>query len=58
VGEGSTVLATRDGGSTWVTQHRAATGTLRDLHVSGDAMRGWAVGSGGAVLRTEDGGNR
>ena len=55
VGNGGTILATTDGGSTWSPQ---ASGTAQDLHRIDvvDASTAWVVGQFGTVLRTVNGG--
>jgi photosystem II stability/assembly factor-like uncharacterized protein len=55
VGDGGTILSTRDGGSSWSAQVAPATGTLWGASFA-DAGRGYAVGDGGLVLRTTDAG--
>src|SRR5438045_7618337 len=55
VGDAGTILATRDGGSTWSQQAAPAAGTLWAASFA-DAGRGYAVGEGGLVLRTTDAG--
>ena len=72
-GAASTLLQTSDGGATWVEGKIAAGGPAAQLRVANssspsqsvrfnavtfvDARRGWAVGSGGAVYSTSDGGS-
>jgi photosystem II stability/assembly factor-like uncharacterized protein len=71
VGAGSTLLQTADGGETWLAAqlvgHTPATPSTSTASSSApsvrfnavsfaDARRGWAVGGGGAVFATEDGG--
>jgi len=54
---GGTVLRTDDGGNTWEVQ-AAHTGTrLNDVFFV-DALHGWAVGQGGAIVHTARGGRR
>ena len=48
------ILATRDGGRTWVTVYHGP-GNLLDAVAFADQQHGWAVGEGMA-LRTTDGG--
>jgi len=55
VGDRGTILATRDGGSTWTPQLAPMVSTLWAASFA-DAGRGYAVGDGGAVLRTSDAG--
>jgi photosystem II stability/assembly factor-like uncharacterized protein len=55
VGDGGTILATRDGGSSWSPQAAPVTGTVWGASFA-DAGRGYAVGEGGVVLRTTDAG--
>jgi hypothetical protein len=55
VGDGGTILATRDGGSTWALQPAPVASTLWAASFA-DAGRGYAVGEGGVVLRTVDAG--
>lgn len=52
----SVLLATRDGGATWLPQDPiAATDLFGDVFFL-DPMHGWLVGENGAVRRTENGG--
>ncbi len=56
VGSDATVLSTVTAGKTWQTQTTTPGGaTLLDVCVLSDGKTGWAVGTGGAVLRTTDG---
>ncbi len=48
VGSDGTILATRNGGTSWEPQH-SGPGTLYGVHFA-DAQTGWAVGLGGAML--------
>ena len=50
----SAILATKDGGATWEVKTKVAA-SLRSVHFI-DAQNGVAVGSGGKVFRTTDGG--
>ena len=49
------ILATQDGGATWVLQKELADAAIADLAFVG-ALEGWAVGSRGLLLHTVDGG--
>ena len=55
VGHHGTILATDDGGKTWVAQISGTTAALRSVHFSDDS-HGWAVGNQGAIVATADGG--
>jgi photosystem II stability/assembly factor-like uncharacterized protein len=55
VGEGGTILATADGGTTWTRQTSGITGTLRSVQFL-DAGTGWCSGDAGTLLKTVDGG--
>jgi photosystem II stability/assembly factor-like uncharacterized protein len=55
VGDGGTVLATKDGGATWAAQSSGTTRLLNSVAFCG-ASTGWAVGEGGIILGTADGG--
>jgi photosystem II stability/assembly factor-like uncharacterized protein len=52
-----TVLATEDGGATWVAQETQGSVTLFDVYFS-DPSTGWVVGNAGAMFQTTDGGGR
>ena len=49
------ILATTNGGATWTTQSSGATAYLYGV-AFGDDSHGWAVGDGGTMLTTADGG--
>ncbi|MFN9504981.1 MAG: YCF48-related protein [Rubrivivax sp.] len=55
VGEGGTIMATRDGGKSWVAQRSGSSLGLREVRFV-DALVGWAAGSVGEVFKTVDGG--
>jgi Segregation and condensation complex subunit ScpB/Photosynthesis system II assembly factor YCF48 len=55
VGTGGTILATRDGGTSWEPQKSETEHNLFGVHFV-DAHTGWAVGTGGTILATRDGG--
>ena len=56
MGGWGTILATSDGGATWIKQ-RSGTGGEDLVGVAfPDATHGWAVGNGGLILATTDGG--
>jgi photosystem II stability/assembly factor-like uncharacterized protein len=55
VGEFGTVLATSDGGATWVQRPTPTEKTLFGVHFA-TPERGWTVGMDGLVMRTDDGG--
>jgi photosystem II stability/assembly factor-like uncharacterized protein len=55
VGERGTILATTDGGTSWIAQRSGTNETLTDVAVA-DSAHGWAVGAEGTVLITGDGG--
>ena len=54
-GENGTILATKDGGSTWSTQRSGTTQTLFGVHAFGSSV--YAVGAGGTIVVTADGGS-
>ncbi|MCC6295751.1 MAG: hypothetical protein IT469_03470, partial [Pseudomonadales bacterium] len=56
VGDGGTVIATRDGGARWQPQASGTQAWLQSLHFAADGQRGWAVGVDGTVIATRDGG--
>ena len=56
VGGRGTIIATRDGGRSWVRQNSGTKATLLALHMLPDAKRGWAVGLEGTIRITSDGG--
>ena len=57
VGDAGTILATSDGGATWVAQDSGVTGGFASVSFP-DASHGWAVGDGGYgfIVTTSDGG--
>jgi photosystem II stability/assembly factor-like uncharacterized protein len=55
VGEGGTIVATRDGGTSWLAQVSGTDKYLRGVHFA-DARTGWAVGESGTIVATRDGG--
>jgi photosystem II stability/assembly factor-like uncharacterized protein len=55
VGEFGVIVATEDGGQTWVSQTTPIETTLFGVSFADD-MRGWAVGIDEVLLHTEDGG--
>ncbi len=55
VGEFGVIVATQDGGETWVSQATPTETTLFGVAFA-DTMRGWAVGIDEVLLNTEDGG--
>lgn len=56
VGEGGNIVATTDGGKTWVAQSSGTGVSLQSVHFATDAMTGWAVGDLGTIIATTDGG--
>jgi len=56
-GERGLILYSDDQGKTWVQASVPVRVTLTSIHFA-DATHGWAVGNGGAILRTDDGGVR
>lgn len=56
VGAGGLILATTDGGASWVRQVSPTTGSLTAIDAV-SATHAWAVGRGGLLLRTVDGGS-
>ncbi|MDD3421907.1 MAG: YCF48-related protein, partial [Methanocellales archaeon] len=55
VGEKGTVLTTRDGGASWISQTSSTTEDLNGVYFV-DSGTGWVVGEKGTVLTTRDGG--
>ena len=55
VGPGGTILATSDGGSTWVSQDAGTSDDLVGVSFP-DAMHGWAIGPYSYILATNNGG--
>jgi len=55
VGEDGTILATVDGGVTWLLQYEGVTDNLRDVAVL-DPHTAWIVGDNGMILHTTNGG--
>lgn len=55
VGGAGTIVATKDGGTSWAAQTSGTTYSLFDVTFV-DADRGWAVGGAGTILSTTDGG--
>ena len=55
VGDLGTIIATTDGGSTWVTQTSGVDKPLTAVSFV-DVNHGWAVGLEGTILRTTTGG--
>ncbi len=56
VGNNGTILATQDGGKTWVKQSNSTDARLNSVHLAND-QRIWVAGSGGTTLTSQDGGN-
>jgi len=54
-GRWGTVLHTKDGGSTWISQNTGTRFTLSSIYFV-DHHNGWAVGDGGTIIHTQDGG--
>ena len=56
-GYGTTIiLATTNGGATWVSQVSGLTHGLESVHFPWNATTGYAVGQNGTLLKTTDGG--
>ena len=55
VGDDGTILATKDGGETWMLQYEGVTDNLRDIAVL-DPQTAWIVGDNGMILHTTNGG--
>jgi hypothetical protein len=56
-GYGTTIiLATTNGGATWVSQVSGLTNGLESVHFPLNATTGYAVGQNGTILKTTDGG--
>jgi photosystem II stability/assembly factor-like uncharacterized protein len=56
VGSGGRILHTSDMGTTWTDQTSGSSANLHDVSFTSDALRGIAVGDGGVILRTTNGG--
>jgi photosystem II stability/assembly factor-like uncharacterized protein len=56
VGAGGRILHSSDNGTTWTDQTSGTTANLHDVSFASDALRGIAVGDGGVILRTTNGG--
>jgi photosystem II stability/assembly factor-like uncharacterized protein len=56
VGTLGAVMATVDGGHSWVSQFTPTSEFLSSVHFAPDGQHGWAVGSDGVVIATVDGG--
>ncbi len=52
-----TILATEDGGLTWIAQDTQSAATFFDVSFT-DPLNGWVVGNAGALFQTMDGGTR
>ena len=55
VGRGGVILASRDGGASWVRQTSGLVAELEAVHFI-DSSRGWSVGASGSVVATKNGG--
>ena len=51
-----TILKSTDSGSTWFPQSSGTSVDLFDVHFASDGLTGIAVGQGGTILRTTNGG--
>jgi len=56
IGHRGAIYRTEKGGSHWQVVHREPDTMLRAVALAEDGSTGWAVGSGAAILRTEDSG--
>lgn len=56
VGWSGTILKSIDAGITWAPQTSGTSVDLHDVHFAADALTGIAVGDGGTILRTTNGG--
>ena len=56
VGSSGRIAHTTDTGATWIDQTSGTTANLHDVSFASDALRGIAVGDGGVILRTTNGG--
>src|SRR5437867_9276285 len=56
VGAGGRILHTTDTGTTWTDQTSGTSANLHDVSFASDALRGIAVGDGGSIVRTTNGG--
>lgn len=56
VGGGGTILASGDGGMTWVRQTSGVAMNLEAVYFESSDL-GWAVGAGGSILATKNGGS-
>ena len=55
-GSNGTILATFDGGTSWLRQSSGTTSQLNAISFLADGRRGWVAGNDGLVLSTDDGG--
>ena len=56
VGAGGRIVHSSDSGTTWIDQTSGTTVSLHDVSFASDALKGVAVGDGGVILRTTNGG--
>ncbi len=56
VGAGGRMLHSTDSGTTWSDQTSGSSANLHDVSFASDGLRGIAVGDGGVILRTTNGG--
>ena len=52
---GGSILASTDGGSTWINRHPGTTNTLNDIHFTNENT-GWIAGRSGTIRKTTNGG--
>lgn len=57
IGDGGTILATHNGGKSWVLQPSGVTVTLWDIYFLSPQL-GWIVGDDGLILKTSNGGKQ
>lgn len=57
VGSGGTILATDDGGRSWVAQNSGSKAELYAVQFLANGQHGWAVGVEGTMLTTNNGGH-
>ena len=57
VGDSGTILATKNGGQSWLPQPSEAMSDLNSITFLSDGLHGWVAGKNGTILATTDGGS-